>query len=814
MKEVNFLKKGFYFSIILLLTLRLDVSGKKIVLWYDAPADATQKDGSHIWESDSEWVKAMPLGNGSLGIMVYGDVTQERIQLNEETMWSGSVQDSDNPEANKSLEKIKQLLFDGQYKEANKLAEKTQVCTGKGTGKGKGADIPFGCFQPLGDLWIDFTNKLPYENYRRELNLENAKATIQYSQGGVDYKREMFISNPDQVMVVKLSASKRKQLSFSCRLTRPERFKTYTKDGQLVMSGALSDGKGGEGLQYMAMLKVLPVNGTVSYTDSTLTVSDADEVLLLLTASTDYKLDYPHYKGRDFIGLTQTRLAEAEKKSFKALYDTHVKEYANYFSRVSFSLTNTPATIPTDKLVLNAKKGTIDSHLYELMFQYGRYLLISSSRPGSMPANLQGVWTNRIQTPWNGDYHTDINLEMNYWPAEVTNLSELHLPLFDLISSLVEPGMRTARIQYNKKGWIVHPVTNVWGFTAPGEYTKWGLHTGAAAWICQHISEHFRYTGNKEFLNKMYPVLKGAVEFYMDWLSVHPKSGEWVSGPAVSPENTFIAPDGERCYISMGPAHDQQVIMQLFNDFIMVSDSLHINNKFVRQVATMKNQMCGIRIDKKSRIMEWAEDFKEAEPGHRHLSHLFALYPGMQINTIQTPALVKAANQSIEHRIKHGRGSTPWSSSWLISLYARSLQAEAAQEHLNDVLTKELNPNLFTQCSPFQIDANFGVTAGVAEMILQSHIYDDGSYIIQLLPALPKKWKNGEVSGLKARGGFEVSVKWVNGQIVDANIKSLLGSKCSIWYDGNFIGKAIKIKKGDTWSWEMKNAHLKNTSIQ
>lgn len=645
-------------------------------LWYESPADATVADSPNGWQDDAEWLKGLPLGNGSLGAVVFGDVAMERIQLNEETMWSGSPQDCDNPDAPQYLDKIRQLLFEGKYKEATELTNRTQVCTGQGSGGGNGSTVSFGCFQTMGDLWIDFANKEAYSDYRRELNL----------------------------------------------------------------------------------------------------------------------------KGRDYLSLTRESIAKAEKKTFESLYQAHRKEYAAYFDRASFQLTESPDTLATDVLVAQAKAGEINPHLYELMFQYGRYLLISSSRPGTMPANLQGIWANKLQTPWNGDYHTDVNIEMNYWPAEVTNLSEMHLPMFDLIASLVAPGTKTAQTQYQKKGWVVHPVTNVWGYTSPGEYASWGMHTGAPAWICQHIGEHYRFTGDKDFLRKMYPVLKGAVEFYMDWLVTDPKTGKLVSGPAVSPENTFVAPDGSQCQISMGPTHDQQTIWQLFDDFEMASEALQINDAFTQAVGDAKGKLLETRIASDGRIMEWAQEFPEAEPGHRHISHLFAVHPGSQINLLQTPELAEAASKSMDYRISHGGGHTGWSSAWLISQYARLHRAEKAKESLDKVLEKSLNPNLFTQCPPFQIDANFGTTAGIAEMLLQSYIYEQGAYIIQLLPSLPEGWKNGKFSGLKARGGFEVSVEWKDGVMVRAEIKSLLGNPFRVWYRGEYI-ETGDLEKGKTWKW-------------
>jgi alpha-L-fucosidase 2 len=745
-------------------------------LWYQQPANALTYDNPNGWEDDPEWLKALPLGNGSLGVMVYGDVNHERFQLSEESMWSGSPHESDNPEAFKFQEKIRELLFEGKYKEATDLANRTQVCIGDGSGHGNGANVPFGCFQTLGDLWIDNENQASYENYHRALNLMDAVVTVEYNQNDVNFKREIFTSFPDQVMVARFTADKKSSISFSCSLSRPERFKTYAENDNLVMSGTLSDGKGGNGLEYMARLKAINKNGEVVYTDSNIRIKDADEVILLLSVSTDYVLDYPSYKGRNYVDITKRNIENASKKSFADLLMRHKKEYQSYFKRVSFDITSKNVngdSIPTNLRIQNFKEGTMDFHLYELVFQYGRYLLISSSRPGTLPANLQGIWANKIQTPWNGDYHTDINVEMNYWPAEVTNLSEMHLPFFDLLANIVGPGNKTAKIQYHNKGWVAHTITNVWGFTSPGESATWGMYPAGGAWLCQHIAEHYRFTQDTAFLVKMYPVIKDAVEFYMDWLVTDPETGKLVSGPSISPENTFIAPDGSKCQISMGPAHDQQLIWQLFDDFGMISKELRIEDNFVTEVEKAKNQLDrGLKIGSDGRLMEWAKEYREAEPGHRHISHLFSVYPASQITPARSPELSIAAKKSLDFRVAHGGGHTGWSAAWLISQYARLKEGENALRSLNGIISKNISPNLFTQHPPFQIDANFGLTAGIAEMLLQSH---EGC--IEFLPALPTQWKEGSVKGLKARGNYEVNIVWKEGRIVYAEIIGKEGQK-------------------------------------
>ncbi|WP_299580429.1 glycoside hydrolase family 95 protein [uncultured Sunxiuqinia sp.] len=765
-----------------------------VKIWYDQPADATVADDPNGWKDDPQWLSALPLGNGSLGAMVFGDVHQERIQLSEESMWSGSVDENDNPEASKYLGEIRGLLNDGKYKEATALTNQTQICQGKGTGHGNGAEVPFGCFQTLGDLRIDFDKKLPYESYYRELDLTDAIARVTYVQDGVTFQREVFVSQPDQVMVVRLTADKPGQLSFSCELDRPERFKTYAEGDELIMSGALSDGKGGENLHYMARLKAITKGGAVSSGDDGLTVKDADEVTLLLAASTDYVLDYPLFKGRDYAALTSQRLQAASEKSYPKLKQAHLDEYQSYFNRVSLDITPEEVTaIPTNERLAAFKETKNDPHLAELLFQYGRYLMIASSRPGTLPANLQGLWANKIQTPWNGDYHTDVNVQMNYWPVEVTNLSEMHLPLFDFIEMISEPGEKTAQVQYQMNGWVVHPVSNVWGYTSPGEMASWGLHSGGGAWISTHIFEHYAFTGDEAFLKRLYPVLEGSVLFYLDWLVEDQETGKLVSGPAVSPENTFIAPDGSRSQISMGPTHDQQVIWQLFADYVHASQILGIEKELVGKVAKAQAKLAGSKVGSDGRLMEWAEEFPEVEPGHRHISHLFAMHPGAQINFENAPELMEAARKSLDHRIANGGGHTGWSAAWLINQYARLHDGDKAKESLNTVLAKSTSPNLFGQHPPFQMDANFGSTAGIAEMLLQSH-----AGYIDLLPALPSAWPTGKVEGLKARGGFIVAIDWQNGQLTQATITSLNGLPVKLKYGDQMI-ELEQTEKGQSY---------------
>lgn len=769
------------------------IHNNALKLWYKQPALATVMDSPDGWKNDLEWLKALPLGNGSLGAMVFGDVNKERIQLNEESMWSGSPDDNDNPNAYPAQTEIRKLLFEGKYKEATALTQKTQISKGKGSGHGNGANVPFGSFQTLGDLWIDFEKESSFNNYHRELNLNDALVHVSYTQDGVQYKREIFISQPDQVMLVKLTADKPGMISFKSTLTRHEKFTTMAQGNQLIMQGALTDGKGGDGLHYMTRLSAKNINGTVQYTNSDLIVKNADEVLLILTASTDYVLKYPNYKGRAYEKITEDNLQNAQLKSYKELLKRHKEEYQKYYKRVDLKLTSQSSdTIPTDLRLEQFKKTKTDLRLVELFFQYGRYLLISSSRPGTLPANLQGIWSNKIQTPWNGDYHTDVNVQMNYWLAEVTNLGEMHLPLFDLIKSIQKPGAKTAKTHYNAKGWVVHPITNVWGYTAPGEDASWGMHVGGGAWLATHIMEHFYFTLDKEFLKQTFPVLKSSTQFYLDWLIQDPKTGKLVSGPSVSPENTFLAPDGSKTQINMGPSHDQQVIWQLFKNYIDASKALNIDDDFLQKIIIAQKELAKPKIGTDGRLMEWNEEFIEVEPGHRHISHLFALHPGYQIDIKNTPDLAEAAKKSLDFRIKNGGGHTGWSAAWLINQYARIGDAENAKISLNTVLSKSTSPNLFGQHPPFQIDANFGATAGIAEMLLQSQ-----SGAIRLLPALPKAWENGEVKGLSARGGFVVDMKWNSGTLTNIRVFSKMGGICKLEFEGKEI--AFQTEKGNEY---------------